>query len=255
MRRKLSTTLTISPPNLERTGYFAVEQALTGRAVPVDRDWLISRFHDGLQVRMLRPPARGLIEFSSGLASWHPIEGAERCVVVQCLHSGDAEGAALLIEAAEDWARYFGFSALLVLTGPHPRLPDPQDMAALEYRPFGDTADEIGLMGKILHGPILLPSLPQGWGARARALGPGLVVQCSARCPRALEFAQEVTERARQAGHPARVDLIETPRAARSRRISAASDFAIALDGDRLDDGRLSEAETCDRLRALLPDA
>lgn len=255
MGRKLSTTLTVSPPNLERTGYFAMEQALTGRPAPIDRDWLIARFHDGLQIRMLRPPRQGIIEFSSGQASWHPIRGAERSVVVQCLHAADEEGAALLIEAAEDWARYFGFSALLVLTGSHPRLQSVETLARQGYRAFGETTDEIGLMGKILHGPILLPTLPKDWQARAKTLGRGAVIQCSARCPRALAFAQDLVSLITENGAAARVDLMKTAQAARERRISAASDFAIALDGTRIDDGRLSEAEVRAslRARALLP--
>lgn len=249
MARTVSKTITVSPPNLGRTGYLALEQEMRGAAAPSSRDWLLQRFEEGHQVRMLRPPARGFIEFAPGRASWRAVIGAEHCVVVQCLHAEAAQGVADLLQAAEDWARYFDFSAVMVVAGHHPCLPAPEAVTGAGYAVVGETAEGISLYGKILQGPLALPSLPQNWRARRAALGPGLVVQCAGRSSERLDFARDLVARAQGLGLVARVDLIETAAAARQRLATPASPFSIVLSGERIDDGRHSDFQIWQAVR------
>jgi hypothetical protein len=39
-------------------------------------DWLMARFEEGLQIRMLHPPEPGIVLFQPGRLSWRPIEGS-----------------------------------------------------------------------------------------------------------------------------------------------------------------------------------
>lgn len=241
MARTVSRTITVSPPNLARTGFLALEQEMLGASAPTCRNWLLRRFEEGHQVRMLRQPGRGFIEFAPGRASWRAINGAERCVVVQCLHADGAQSTADLLRAAEDWARYYDFAAVMIVVGSHPRLPTPKAVTGAGYSVVGETAGGVSLYGKFLQGPVPLPSLPQNWRARRAALGPGLVVQCAARLPEHMAFARDLVARGKDLGLPARVDLIETAEAARTRLASAASYFSVVLNGECIDDGRHSE--------------
>ena len=249
MARTVSKTITISPPNLGRTGFLALEQEVLGASAPSCRNWLLQRFEEGHQVRMLRPPGRGFIEFAPGRVSWRAINSADQCVVVQCLHADDPQSATDLLQAAEDWARYFDFAAVMVVAGAHRCLPSPVAVIAAGYSVVGETAGGVSLYGKILQGPVPLPSLPQNWRARWAALGPGLVVQCAARSPERLDFAHDLVARGKTLGLPARVDLIETAAAARKGLATPVSPFSVVLNGDCLDDGQLSDFQIWQAVR------
>lgn len=249
MARTVSKIITVSPPNLGRSGYLALEQEMRGAAAPSCRKWLLQRFEEGHQVRMLRPPDRGLIEFAPGRASWRALKGADQCVVVQCLHANGPKSAADLLQAAEEWARYYDFAAVMVVAGAHPCLPAPEAVTAAGYSVVGETAGGVSLYGKILQGPVPLPSLPQNWRARWQALGPGLVVQCAARSPERLDFARDLVARGEKLGLPARLDLIETAAAAQKRLASPVSPFSVVLNGDRIDDGQLSDFQIWQAVR------
>ena len=222
---------------------------MTGAAAPMDRDWLLQRFEEGHQVRMLRPPGRGYIEFAPGRASWRPINGADHCLVVQSLQAEHARGAADLLHGAEDWARYFDFAAVMVLAGAGPCLLSSEMAVAAGYRQVGETAAGVRLFGKILSGPVPLPWLPQNWQARRAALGPGLVVQCLARSPERLDFARDLVARAKTLGLSARVDLIETAGAARDRLVTPGAPFSVLLNGEHMDAAQLTDIQIWQALR------
>lgn len=249
MARTVSKTITVSPPNLMRTGFLDLEQEMLGTSAPSSRDWLLQRFEEGHQVRILRPPGRGFVEFAPGRASWRALSGADQCVVVQCLHADGLKSAADLLRAAEDWARYFDFAAVMVVAGAHPCLPAPEVATAAGYLVVGETAGGVSLYGKILQGPVPLPALPQNWRARWAALGPGLVVQCAARSPERLEFARDLVARGKKLGLPARVDLIETAAAAQKGLASPVSPFSVVVNGDCIDDGQLSDFQIWQAVR------
>jgi len=248
MARTVSKTITISPPNLARTGFLTLAQELSGAAAPSNRDWLLQRFEEGYQVRMLRPPARGYIEFAPGRASWRALNGADRCVVVQCLYADGPEGAADLLWAAEEWARYYDFAAIMVLVGPHPCLCAPDLVTSAGYSVI-DQTQCVSLFGKVLQGPLPLPALPQNWAARQAALGPGLVVQCPARSEERLAFARDLVAQGEQLGLCARIGLIETAAAARKAQASPTSPFSVVLNGQAIDDGQLTDFQILQALR------
>ena len=78
-------TVTVSPPTFDRTAFARTDAALTAPHAPFDRDWLMARFAEGLEIRMLKPPCEGLVMFQPGRLAWRPIEGAENAVVIHDL--------------------------------------------------------------------------------------------------------------------------------------------------------------------------
>ena len=85
MARVPVNVITVSPPNLDRTGFLSLEMGIGRQDGPTRRDWLLDRFEEGFQVRMLRPPLKGFVEFAPGRVSWKPLIGGAGCIVVQSL--------------------------------------------------------------------------------------------------------------------------------------------------------------------------
>lgn len=242
MARVSRQTITVSPPNLDRTGFLTLETWLGGSDGPSSRDWLLDRLKDGFQLRMLRDPRRGFIEFAPGRASWWPIEGAEHCVVVQRLRvepgPGAIEDARVLLREAEDWARYFGFTALLANVDRDAGPGSEAELKALGLQVIDEIAEGELLCMHALYGPMALPRLPRNWRLRARSLGRGLVVQDTGHCPDQTQRAETLLARAREAGFPARIDSLTDAASARRQLAAPGTLFCVVLDGQVIDRGR-----------------
>lgn len=63
MSRRLRELVTVSPPTFERTEFAQVDAMLDAPQAPIDREWLMARFGEGLQIRILREPRLGLVLF------------------------------------------------------------------------------------------------------------------------------------------------------------------------------------------------
>ncbi len=245
--------ITVSPPNLDKTGFLTLEQGLLGPDQPTSRDWLIDRLSEGLQVRMLRAPLRGFIEFAPGRVSWRPISGAAQSVVIEAVraegHAARVLGIGALLSVAEDWARYYGFGALLLPA----RAGDDKDLINVlsrqNFKVIDSTIGKLDLWGKILHGPVALPSLPQDWHARAARLGSGLVMQVLGRCDRQLRRMSEVLDMARAAGIPARIDHLISAVDARAQLVCPDAQSCVVLDGMVLGDSSWSASRVWQEIR------
>ena len=236
MARTARQIITVSPPNLDKTGFLPLECRLGGGAGPISRDWLIDRFNDGFQVRMLRAPRRGFIEFAPGRVSWWPIERADDSVVIQRLRVEDeadgGDAAVILLREAEDWARFYGFSAVLALSGHGVGPFGEAELQAHGYRVIDETEDGVLLRAHVLQGPTELPHLPRDWTARMSRLGPGLVIQTTGHCPVQDVRAGLLLSWARQAGLSARLDAITTAEDARARLAAPGTLYCAVLDGE-----------------------
>ncbi|PIV75269.1 MAG: hypothetical protein COW55_06130 [Rhodobacteraceae bacterium CG17_big_fil_post_rev_8_21_14_2_50_65_11] len=231
--------ITVCPPNLDRTGFLSLDNRLDGGAGLTSRDWLLDRLRDGFQIRMLRAPRKGFIAFAPGRASWWPVFGADRCVVVQRLWvEAVNDSVALLLTEAEEWARYYGFWAVLALIGQGVDRCAEADLHARGYSIADDSDAGVMLCARILQGPTALPRLPRDWGARAAALGPGLVIQSAGHCPDQTARAEALVSHAREAGLAARLDRIDSAQDARNRLAAPGALFCVALDGEIIDTGQ-----------------
>ncbi|WP_375551806.1 hypothetical protein [Rhodophyticola porphyridii] len=253
MARHRPELLTVTPPILERSGFENIDRALALSGPVMCRDWLLARFQEGLQLRMLRAPDQGFIAFTPGRSAWTPIDGAGDAVVVHDLRAGpQSMGPATvrrLWAAVEDWARFYGFAAVLAQSGPALGLIPPEFVTGRGYHCLDRTEGNTRLMGKILHGPISLPRLPQDWTRRAACLGPGLVIQSTGLSVQLEARAQSLLDRARKAGLAARHDRLETAHAARTRSVSPVALFSVVLDGAVIPSDGLSEMQIWSAIR------
>jgi hypothetical protein len=250
-------TVIVSPPTFDRTEFARVDQALSAPHTPLDRDWLMARFSEGLQIRLLKPPQQGLILFQPGKLAWRPIEGAERALVVHDLRVAPGpmarDGAARLWSVAEGFARYYGFVAVLALIGPGPGLI-ARDRAPGRGWVALDTADgDVRLVGNVLQGPMALPRLPRDWALRAAALGRGLVIQTSGESYGLERQARDIMGLLSAQGIPARHERFANSDTLRARAVRPAAAYSVVLDGQVIGGPELSAAVLLERMGGGLP--
>lgn len=228
--------ITVSPPNVDRTGFDEVDRALAFPGGPVRRQWLVDRFRDGLQMRMLRLPETGLVAFAPARAAWRPIAGADRAVIVEDLRIDPAraapDAARRLWREVERWARYYGFASVVALCGRGTGLIDPELLRGTGPQLLDGTGTGLCLMGRILSGPVSVPRLVCDGTARRRALGPGLVIQSAGACEALEGRGDALMERAAAIGLPARRDRLTDARDAQARAVLPSALFAAILDGE-----------------------
>lgn len=266
MPRQLRDLVTVSPPTFDQTRFAAVDRQLCTAHAPYDKSWIMARFEEGLQIRMLPPPASGLVLFQPGRLSWRPIEGLDSALVVHDLRvAADASSrssAARLWTAVELFARFYGFSTILALMG-SPEVPHGNTQGAAHGGLIApDCAPGRGwitfdrgplgarLTGRVLTGPVALPRLPRDWRARAAALGPGAVIQTTGESARTEARAAWLIARAASAGVVVRHDRLTTPWEARSRGVSPVAGFAALRDGVLLGGADRPDAELLHGLTA-----
>jgi len=253
MQLRNRDTVTVSPPTFDRTAFARTDAALTAPHAPFDRDWLMARFAEGLEIRMLKPPCEGLVMFQPGRLAWRPIEGAENAVVIHDLRVGAGplarESVARLWAVVGNFATYYGYAAVLALLGEGPGLISTgvapgRGWVTLETGPGG-----VRLVGKVLQGPVALASFPSDWGRRAQALGHGLVIQTTGESlpleARARDLVAALTAR----GIPVRHDRLTGAEDVRARALSPGAAYTVACDGHLIGGAELGPE---DLLRAAL---
>lgn len=226
--------ITVTPETVDDYGYFCKMSARDDPAWRSKRDWLLDRFEEGLQMRLLGDGERGFVEFMPGAKSWRAIEDAEDFVVIHCLWVvGPSKGngyASALIDEVEAWTRAEGYRGVAALTATGNWLISA---GVLEHRGYRDVERaEHGF--ELLVKPFergVLPRLSGGWHVKAEACGPGLTVLRTAQCPYLEEAAQEARAAAETLGLPFTDRVIETAEELRAMSPSPYGTYALVHDG------------------------
>ena len=256
MPRRDPELVTVSPPTIDRTAFVRVDRALTAQGESFSRDWVMERFEDGLQIRMLPAPALGFVVFQPGRLAWRPIVGAERAMVVHGLRVAPGEGAKpaakRLWTAVESFASYYGYSAVLAMTGASQGLVDPELAPCSRHWVVLDEGPQgARLIGRVLQGPLPLPHLPSDWSARARRLGLGIVIQTTGECAMLERRAARLVSHLAERGTAARIERMTDPVSVRHNAVSPGALFSVVADGvylggpDLTDETILNQRATC----------
>jgi len=225
----------VSPPNLEKSEFARVDAALSAPHAPLNRDWLLARFAEGLQVRLLKAPNEGLVWCQPGKLAWRPIEGVGRTLVIQDLRVAPGalarEGLARLWSAAERFANYYGFVAVVALVGSGPGLVAQDRAPGRGWMSLDTGPDDVRLVGRVLQGPQVLPFLPTDWTQRAAALGPGVVIQTTGESAGLEARAEDTVARVMAQGQRARHDRLAGPDQVRARAVRPGAVYSVVIDG------------------------
>jgi len=238
MSRSLRDLVTVSPPTFDRTAFAWVDRQLSAAHAPYERDWLMTRFEEGLQIRMLHPPDPGIVLFQPGRLSWRPIEGLDDAVVVHDLRVSDGPEARSvarrLWEGVEEFGQFYGFSSVLALMGEEEGLVSPGFAPGRRWMTVDEGPGGARLTARVLHGPIALPHFPSDWRARAASLGPDPVIQTTGESGATEARAAQICARAAEAGVHVRRERLTTPELARHRAVSPGATFSVVVAGERV---------------------
>ncbi len=233
----MTEIITVTAETVDKHGFFCKMSARKTPAWQAKRDWLMARFDEGLQLRLLGDGERGFVEFMPGDKAWRAIDGAGDVVVIHCLWVvGKSKGqghATALMNEVEDWARANDYRGVAALTSSGNWLIEP---GVLEHRGYAsvDHADPgFDLMLKRFSpGPD--PRLSGDWDAKAAACGPGLTVLRSAQCPYLEDAAAHARRAADHLGLAFTDRLIETADDLRAHSPTPYGTYALVHDGKLL---------------------
>lgn len=253
MQRNSRDLLTVSPPTFDRTHFSRADRQLGSANAPYDRAWLMARFEEGLQIRMLPPPMRGIVLFQPGRLSWRPIHGLDNALVVHDMRvesePTSRAAAGRLWDAVEGFARFYGFAVILAILGPQDGLISPDVAPGCGWTTFDDGPNGSRLAGRVISGPVALPRFPRDWSARAAYLGPGPVIQITEERRHICNRARRLIRQAAARGVHVRLDRLADPAEARARAVTPVANFAAIRDGVLLGGADISDA---DLLKALI---
>lgn len=247
MVRGLRELVTVSPPTLDRTAFAEVDRELAGLHAGYERAWLMARFAEGLQIRMLDGPQSGLVLFQPGRLSWHPIRGLDDAIVVHDLRVAEGPkartAARQLWAGVEDFARFYGFAAIYAVFGNRSRMIRPEVAPPRGWMCLDQGPGEARLMAQVLTGPLPLPQFPTDWAARAASLGPGVVVQTTGECAGEVARIARLERMAARRGGALRVDRLTAPHLSQHRAVGPCPIFSVVVDGQWRGGTELSDEE------------
>ena len=230
----MSVLISVTADTVERHGFFCKMSARKTKAWADKRDWLLARFGEGLQLRLLGEKQRGFIEFIPGAHAWRAIEGAEDLVVIHCLWVvGKSKGqghARTLLDDAEGWARDNGYRGVAALTSSGNWLIGKDILERREYESLERAAPGFDLMLKSF-APGKPPRLSGGWERKAADMGPGLAVLRSAQCPYLEDAAGHAREAAEELGLAFSDRVITSAEEVRQLSPTPYGVFALSHDG------------------------
>lgn len=243
--------VTVTAENVEKYGFFCKMSARNSSAWAEKRAWLIDRYSEGLQLRLLGNGERGFIEFIPGAHAWRGIEDADEFVVIHCLWVvGKSRGhgfAKALVDCAEDWARENGYRGVAALTGSGNWLISPGVLEHRGYECVDRAENGFELTVKCFSGGCM-PRLAGGWHTKAEACGPGLTVLRTAQCPYLEDAANHARRAAEKLGLAFTDRVIETADELRALSPSPYGTYALVHDGKLLSYHYLQEAQILERL-------
>ncbi|MBV7377797.1 hypothetical protein [Maritimibacter dapengensis] len=230
----MSNLITVTPDTLEEHGFFCKMSARKSHAWQAKRDWLLARFSEGLELRLLGGKQRGFVEFMPAARCWRAIENADDLMAIHCLWVvGKSKGkghARALMEEVERTAHVRGFKGVTVLASKGNWLAKPEVFAHFGYETVEEAAPGFSLMVKrFAPGPA--PRLSGSWAAKAAACGPGLTVLRSAQCPYLEDAAEHVKTFAAAQVIPFKDVRLESAADIRTRAPSPYGVYALVRDG------------------------
>lgn len=235
MSERRRDCLTVSPPTIDRSEFARCDAALAVRHAPFDRGWIMARFGEGLQIRMLRPPFEGFVVFQPGKLAWRPLEGVDRGVVIHDLRVPTGplarDATRHLLREVEGFARYFGYTLLVAITGDEPGLLSADFAPGRRWVAFDKGPGGARLLGRVLQGPHAFPSFPADWDARGAALGPGLVIQTTGESTPLEARARFLCAALEGRAIAVRHERLTSPAVVQNRAARPSATFSVHMDG------------------------
>ena len=185
MAREKVEIVTLDSNNIPKEDIVCVRGARHKEGITRKKDWLVERFKEGLQFKMLKVDDRswGMIEYIPGEYAWRPVD-ARGYLFIHCLwvigrQKGKGYGSLLVEQCLEDAK---GTNGVAVITSKSPFLADKRIFLKEGFQVCDTAAPDYELLVK----PLKKSSLPK---FRDRAKNPrvenknGITFVYSPQCP------------------------------------------------------------------------
>ena len=230
---------TINASNVDEAGFFCYMSKRKEPGYKQKRDWLESRFAEGMQIKVIHEIGgrdTAFIEYIPGEYAWRAVN-AEGYMFIHCLWvvgkgKGKGYGKALIDECIKD-AREQKMKGIAMLTSSHTWLVGKE---IFERSGFVEVASAPPSFQLMVHrfGAAPEPTLPSDWDARAKAFGRGLTVIRTPQCPYIENATSGILSFAEARGIKSKVVELKTAKEVRERSPFAYGVFGTVLDGKPL---------------------
>lgn len=237
--------ITVDESNVDRLGFFCYMSKPKAPGYRQKRDWLMARFAEGLQIKMLHETGGrtvGFIEYLPGEYAWRAVNAAGY-LVIHCLWvvgqgKGKGHGTRLLQACLAD-ARSQGKEGVVMVASDRVWLAGKElflrngfvqaDQAPPSFQLLVHRFSDPDSAGGAFRAPV--PSFPTDWVARQARYGEGLTVIRTPQCPYIENATIELLQFAAERGIPARAVELTTAQEVQAQSPSPYGAFGIVRDG------------------------
>jgi len=228
--------ITVDESNVDRQGFFCYMSKPKTPGYRQKRDWLMARFAEGLQIKMLHETGGrtvGFIEYLPGEYAWRAVNAAGY-LVIHCLWvvgqgKGRGHGTRLLQACLAD-ARSQGQHGVVMVASDRVWLAGKQLFLKNGFVQVDQAPPSFQLLVHRFK-DALAPSFPTDWTARQARYGEGLTVIRTPQCPYSENATVELLQFAVERGIPARAVELTTAQEVQAQSPSPYGAFGIVRDG------------------------
>ncbi len=225
--------INITAGTVDKLGFFCAMSKKKAPGYLAKKQWLKERFAEGLHIKMLELPQRGMIEYLPGEHAWRPVN-AEGYMFIHCLWVvGQSKGKGLssfLLQQAEDDARKEGKLGVAMATSEAVWLAGSRALERRGYECVDEAPPSFKLMVKRF-GEAPAPSFAGNWEKKAKKFGKGFTVLTTPQCPYIPDAAWMVQEAAMELELPCQIVELKSAKEIRQYCPSAYGTFSIVFDG------------------------
>ena len=223
----------VTADNVEETGFFCLMSRRKSAGYQKKREWLRTRFSEGMRIKMFRLPERGFIEYIPGKYAWRAVD-AEGYIFIHCLwivgrSKGRGLGGVLLEECIRESERA-GASGVAMITSEKNWLAGKKLLLKHGFEAADSFPPAFDLMVKKFK-DTPSPAFPPDIEERAKTFGEGLTVIHSYQCPYNVDAVDKVKEAASKRGIPFRTVELLSSEDVRRLAPSPYGTFSIVYDG------------------------
>lgn len=175
----------VTKDNVEETGFFCCMSKEKSEGYQRKLRWLRVRFEEGLQIKMLKLPERGFIEYILGEYAWRPVSAKGymfiHCIWVVGKSRGKGYATYLLHECIKD-AKVSRMKGVAMVTSEGNWLIGKKLLNKHGFESADQAPPSFNLMVKKF-GRARSPSFNNSWGRKQKKLGKGLLVYRTDQCP------------------------------------------------------------------------
>ena len=240
--------------NVDQTGFFCFMSKKKAPGYALKNAWIKERFGEGLRLKMLKLPERGMIEYIPGEFAWRAVN-VSGYMFIHCLWSvGKSRGkgySRLLLDLCEKDARESGFNGVAVVASEGTWLVGKEVFLDSGYTAVDTAPPSFTLLVKKFN-DAADPSFSGNWEANQQAAGDGMTIFRTDQCPYIEDLVYINIAEAEKRSIPCKVVALQSAEDVRRLSPSAYGTFNTTLSGSLFSYCYLTGSQAETRFNELL---